>query len=274
VIVEVPTDKPVNVPLTALINTDVLLLLQAPPVESSVRVTDPVPLHICKGPVIGAGSGFTVMIMSEVQPTPREYVMSTSPPDRLTPVTMPVDEPAVAMPASLLLHVPPPGAASSSVADPAHTADAPSIAPGCAFTVTTSVAAHTPGPKLIVEVPGLRPVTTPDGSIVATAVLLLLHVPSVLVSVNVMLLPWQIIPEPVIVSPEGFTRTVAVTLQPAAVVKVTVALPLPCVATVPLKVSITTTEVSLLLHVPPPGLLVSVVPVPWHSVVAPLMPPG
>lgn len=57
-----------------------------------------------------------------------------------TPVTIPVDEPAVAMPVLLLLHVPPP-VLVNVVASPTQTLNVPEMEDGSAFTVTILVAA-------------------------------------------------------------------------------------------------------------------------------------
>ena len=57
----------------------------------------------------------------------------------LTPVTMPVEAPTVAVPVAVLLHVPPPVASVSVILDPAHTLVGPEIATGKEFTVKGSV---------------------------------------------------------------------------------------------------------------------------------------
>ena len=56
-----------------------------------------------------------------------------------TPVTMPVEEPTVAVPVALLLQVPPAGISPSAVVSPWHTESVPVIADGSALTVTTVV---------------------------------------------------------------------------------------------------------------------------------------
>ena len=60
------------------------------------------------------------------------------------PVTIPVDDPIVAMPVDPEFHVPPP-ASIKDVVRPAHTTGVPLIADGSAFTVTI-VVAGTPHP--------------------------------------------------------------------------------------------------------------------------------
>ena len=61
-------------------------------------------------------------------------VVSTGP-----PVTIPDDEPTVAIPVALLLQVPPAGASVNVVVNPAHTTSVPAMVPGNALTVTTVV---------------------------------------------------------------------------------------------------------------------------------------
>ena len=66
----------------------------------------------------------------------------------------------------------------------------------------------------MVEVPADTPVTTPELFIVATAALLLLHVPPVVASLNVVEFPIQTLVVPVIAATvgKGFTVTVVVAL--------------------------------------------------------------
>lgn len=66
----------------------------------------------------------------------------------MTPLTMPVDEPTVALPL-LLVQVPPPTSVKVVVA-PAHTVVLPVMADGKVFTVTTAVAAALPQPLVMV----------------------------------------------------------------------------------------------------------------------------
>ena len=57
----------------------------------------------------------------------------------LTPLTIPVDEPTVALEVLLLLQVPPDVALLSEVVLPAQTTAVPVIAPGTGFTVAVRV---------------------------------------------------------------------------------------------------------------------------------------
>ena len=58
------------------------------------------------------------------------------------PVTTPVPEPMVAMPAALLVQSPPPSASVRGIVPPTHTVVGPVMAGGMGFTVTGYVAAH------------------------------------------------------------------------------------------------------------------------------------
>ena len=96
-----------------------------------------------------------------------------------TPVTMPEALPAVAIAGLLLLHVPPGVASVKVIEEPTHTLPGPTIANGERLTVTIAVLIQ-PAAEVyvIVDVPGVTPVTTPDAeSTVATTILLLFHVP-------------------------------------------------------------------------------------------------
>ena len=57
-----------------------------------------------------------------------------------TPLTIPVDEPTDAVPAALLLHVPPVVASVKAIANPTQTAEGPVIAEGTALTFTVQIA--------------------------------------------------------------------------------------------------------------------------------------
>jgi len=90
-----------------------------------------------------------------------------------------------------------------------------------------------------------------DDPIVATVVLLLLHEPPAVVSLNEVVSPEQILETPVIAPGEGFTVTVARTVHPPAEVKVTVAVPRATPLTMPVADPIVAILVLDALHVPP-----------------------
>ena len=93
-------------------------------------------------------------------------------------VTTPV-LPTLAMVALLLLHTPPPVASASVLVAPVHAYKVPVIAAGDALTVTVARAVQPDAiVYVIVAVPADTPVSAPVAAfMVATPVLLLLHVP-------------------------------------------------------------------------------------------------
>ena len=113
----------------------VLLLVHVPPagVEFSVVVN---PTQTASVPVIVVGLGFTVTIAVLIHPVLSMYVIIDVP--AVTPVTIPVDDPTVALPL-LLLHVPPAGVEFNVVVKPTQTLKTPVIAVGFGFTVTMAV---------------------------------------------------------------------------------------------------------------------------------------
>ena len=148
------------------------------------------------------------------------------------PVTIPAD-PIVARPVLLLLHVPPP-ASVNVVFAPTHTTFVPLIADGNEFTVIVSVVAQPVGSIYeITEVPAVSPDTEPEPEpIVATAVLLLVQVPSDVISLNKVPPVTHAVGVPVIVAGLGLTVIVAVAIQPA-ILNVTVSNPAVAPVTIP-----------------------------------------
>jgi hypothetical protein len=124
--------------------------------------------------------------------------------------------------ALLLVHVPPLTVFVSVIVNPVHTIEGPLIVPAdsAGFTVTTVVAdAEHPKPLVtlydIVDVPIATPDTIPDVvPTVATAGVLLLHVPPVVALDSVVVEPAQTFNVPVIAATVGlaFTDTTAVTV--------------------------------------------------------------
>ena len=82
---------------------DVLRLLQVPPAVESVKVVVS-PTQAFAGPVMIAGSGFTVIGRKAPAPQPLEYDITVGP--GATGVTKPVKEPTVALDVLLLLQKP------------------------------------------------------------------------------------------------------------------------------------------------------------------------
>jgi hypothetical protein len=125
------------------------------------------------------------------------------------PVTTPValTEPTAG---TELLHTPPPTALLNVVADPIQTLATPVIVPGLIFTVTTAVFKQ-PVDNLyvIVEVPPATAETSPVlAPMLATLVLLLLQVPPVVPSDNVVKVPTHRLIVPPIAAGFGLTVTV------------------------------------------------------------------
>ena len=137
----------------------------------------------------------------------------------------------------------------------------PVIEAGVGVTETEVVAA-VPHPVLyvIVAVPPLTPLTIPDDvPTVATAVLLLLHVPPIALLLNVVVDDWHTVIVPVIDPASGVTLTGLVAAEPQPVLYVIVAVPPLTPLTMPDDVPTVATAVLLLLHVPPIALLLNVV---------------
>jgi hypothetical protein len=189
----VPGATPVMVPLFKPTVTNVLLLLQVPPVtpELNPNVVDDVP-HTVNVPEI-TGTALSVTTCVAEQPEPAAvYVIVLVP--GATPVIVPLFKPTVTN-VLLLLHVPPvtPALNPNVVDDVPHTVNVPVIA-GTALSVTTWLAEQ-PMPGLvyvIVLVPGDTPTIDADASAVGPKVieaLLVLHVevvtPPLMLAVNV-----------------------------------------------------------------------------------------
>jgi hypothetical protein len=145
-----------------------------------------VPTQALSVPVIAAGSGLTVTTLVNWQPpAPIVYVTSHVPAD--IPLTTPEPRPMVAIPGQATLHVPPAGEPTAVVVDPAHTCNVPVMAVGSGLMSTTVERWQPVGSVyIILAVPEVRPDTMPvPAPTVATAVLLLLHAPPVVVVLSV-----------------------------------------------------------------------------------------
>jgi hypothetical protein len=210
----VPAAMPLTTPAASMVATAGLLLLQAPPVLVVLSVVV-VPTHVLSVPVMAAGSGLTVTILVSWQPpAPIVYVTSHVPADM--PLTTPEPKPMVAMPGQATLQVPPAGEPMAVVVDPAHTCKVPVMAVGSGLMSTTTERWQPVGSVYIMlAVPDVRPDTMPvPAPTVATAVLLLLQVPPVLVVLSVVVCPTQALVLPVITAGSGFTVATAVRWQP------------------------------------------------------------
>ena len=104
---------------------------------------------------------------------------------------------------------------------------------------------------VIIAVPFVTPETAPDEmSTVAIAVLLLLHVPPLVASLNVVVLPAQTVVMPVI-GAMGFTVTVVVAAQPVDIVYVIAVVPADTPDTIPDPKPIVAIAADPEVHVPP-----------------------
>ncbi len=123
-----------------------------------------------------------------------------------TPVAVPVEEPIVATAVLELDHTPPLVVFVSVVLSPSQINKVPPIAAGMEFTVTvTDLTQPVESVYEISVVPAVKPATIPLVPIVATDVLLLLHVPPVDVVLSVVALPSQTDNVPVIEAGNGLT---------------------------------------------------------------------
>jgi len=90
--------------------------------------------------------------------------------------------------------------------------------------------------------PALKAVTVQDGELVepliAMGVLLVLHAPPVVASLNIVVSPSHILAVPVGVAGNGFTVTIVVATHPTADVKLIVATPAFTPVTIPVEVPI------------------------------------
>ena len=280
-----------------------MLLLHVPvPPEAVASASGIVnPVHTEDGPVIAPALGDALTVILVVVITVPQLtlvsvnVIVVTP--ALTPYTTPVVEPTVPTAVLLLLHVPvPPDAVASArgIVNPVHTDEGPVIVPatGDAITVIFVVVVAEPqetvvSVKVIIVVPALTPYKIPvTGSMVPTAVLLLLHVPvppDAEASLNVMLVPVHTNEEPDIAPALGdvttvtFIVAVAVPQEAVVSVKVIVVMPGPTPYTTPVVDPTVPTAVLLLLHVPvPPDAVasLSVILEPVHIEVTPLIVPA
>lgn len=190
------------------------LLLHEPPGVASVIVVV-VPTQSVLLPIMGDGDELTVKTAVVEQPADVVKVIMTTPGEMA--VTKPDVVPIAAMVVSLLLHVPVPMKASVNVAVlPTQRLLGPNINPGNGLTVTITGSDEQPEPmeNVMAVVPGIKPAVTIPVRLptVATAGLLLLHVPGPLTSVSIVVCPSQMLSGlPVGVAGGSVTFTVCVT---------------------------------------------------------------
>ena len=252
--VAVPAVTPVTTPALLTVATAALLLAQVPPVVGDKLVV--LPTQIALAPVIlTTGGAFTVTADVGAEAQPAALVKIKVAPPAPTPVTTPAL--VTVATAALLLAQVPPVVGDKVVVPPTQIVLLPvRLAAGMALTVMEGVAAETQPVAVLVKVkvadPAATPVTTPAALTVATAGLLLVQVPP-LVGETPLMAPTQILLVPVIVATgEAFTVTaeVGAETQPAALVKVNVAVPADTPVTIPALVTVATPAL-LLAQVPP-----------------------
>lgn len=193
-----------------------LLMLQLPPAIGWL-ITVVLPTHTVGVPLITAGNVITVTVSVALQPVPNVYVTGTRPP--VIPLTTPVMLCIVPIgdASGSELHVPPDGPLVRLVAKPAHTVSEPLIGVGLAFTFSGQVAIQLVGSIYdIITEPAAIPVTTPLASTVATAVLLLTHVPPGVALFSTVIAPSHTFIRPVMGEGSGLTVKLCERIQPVA----------------------------------------------------------
>ena len=177
-------------------------------------------------------------------------------------------EPPIAIGVLLVLHVPPVVASLNVVVSPSHILAVPVGIAGNGFTVTIVVATQpTEDVKLIVAIPALTPVTMPVALPTLAAPTPALQLPLPL-SVSDSEPPGHTFIVPVIAGGRLFTVTNALTVQPVPSEYVTGAVPALMPVTMPLPLP-TLAALPLILHAPPPALLVKLVVPPIHTFSSP-----
>jgi uncharacterized protein (DUF362 family) len=275
--VAVPAATAVINPALVIVATAVLLLTHEPNVVGLTVVVPPIHNDVLDPVIFVVGRALTVTVFeaSDGQPVLVCVKVKVAVPP-LTPVTTP---PLVTLAIAVLLldHVPP-EVGLKVVVDPTHIVLAPvMLTVGFTFTVNGDVAKEL-HPVLVrvyvkVTVPDATAVINPALVIVATAVLLLTHVPNV-IGLTVVVLPIHndVLDPVILVVGRALTVTVLVASDGHNVVllvNVNVAVPPLTPVTTPAFVTVATVAL-LLTHVPPVEGL-SVVVEPSHIVLAPVI---
>ncbi len=131
-----------------------------------------------------------------------------------TPPTTPEIIPTVPTADVLLVQNPPAGELARVVVAPMHMLGDPVMGAGNGLTVTTELIVQPPTEYTIVEVPSVKPLTAPEVELtVATAGLLLVHVPPGVEFASVLVVPRHTTRLPVIGLSNGLTVTTLVVKQ-------------------------------------------------------------
>lgn len=193
----------------------------------------------------------------------------------VVPAVRPFTTPAVlTVPTAgvLLLHVPA-GVLERVTVALIQTVDGPVNAVGRVFTVTVRVARQLETLYVIVAVPPETPVTVPPET-VATAILLLLHVPPLVLELNTVVAATHTVCVPVKAAGKPFTVTTTEREQPLGPVVVMFTVPADMPPTTPLLAPTVPTAVLLLLQVALAVVVLRVVVLLTHTVRAPVMASG
>lgn len=273
----VPAYQPVTTPVigctepTDGIGGVVVPLLHVPPAGVLIKFVAK-PAHIVRLPVIGVGFVFTVIGCVAIQLVGSMYDITTVP--GATPKTVPVAS-TVAIVISLLIQPPPAVALVSVVLLPTQMSLTPTMMDGSGFTVTSSSLRQPVGSVyVIIVVPGYIPVTTPvPASMLAGAPLGPLQIPTGVLA-SVVVRPSHTCGLPVIGVGSGSTVSTNCALQPVPSAYVSITVPWDIPPTIPLVEPMVPIAVLLLLHVPPPVVLVSMAVLPSHTRVGPVVPLG
>jgi len=136
---ETPVTTPVAEPIFAIPGEPEL---QLPPDVASLKFILR-PAQTFERPIIAAGRGFTVTVLTVIQPVGNVYV--TIPTPAATPITIPVDEPTLAIPGVLPLQTPPDNESDKLVVSPKQTVLTPLTAEGNGLTVIAIAATQPVG---------------------------------------------------------------------------------------------------------------------------------
>jgi hypothetical protein len=131
--VAIPVTTPVDEPTVAMA---VELLLHVTPADEVSVTVDP--WHTAEGPPMAVGRLLTVTTAVVEQPEPIEYVIVARP--AAMPLTIPVEDPMVAVPVAPLVQLPPGVRSLRAVVDPTHTFSVPVIGAGAPVTQNGAVA--------------------------------------------------------------------------------------------------------------------------------------
>jgi len=187
----------------------------------------------------------------------------------LTAVMKPVVAVTPATPAALLLHVPPLTLDNAVSVSPTVIKDG-ALMTGVTFTNIDFVLKQPLGiVYVIVVLPAATPDTTPADTS-AIVVLALLHDPEP-VAVNVTLDPSHTLVGPVIAGAAALTATVLMLRHPVPIEYVMFVDPTDAPVTTPVVPPTAAIALLALLHVPPLTLLLSVIVVPTHTLIEPVL---